>query len=178
MPPALALIDRLIDYAQLADRKYISMQLAILKSIIKYRRNDEWKNGFTQALHRVEEYDFIRIVSEQGAAVYPLLDAVRAEFSEDKNTSEWFDKLIDETHRMMIRYPVYLKTQMINRPVLSENAVKILKMQAEGLTLKKIAERLGITERTAKFHAQETYRKLGANNRTDAILAAKNLNII
>ncbi|MGN0678816.1 MAG: LuxR C-terminal-related transcriptional regulator, partial [Oscillospiraceae bacterium] len=176
--PALALIDRLNDYAQLADRKYISMQLAILKSIIKYRRNDEWKNDFTQALYRVKEYDFIRIVSEQGAAVYPLLDAVRAEFSEDKNTSEWFNKLIDETHRMMIRYPVYLKTQMINRPVLSENAVKILKLQAEGLTLKKIGERLGITERTVKFHAQETYRKLGANNRTDAILAAKNLNII
>lgn len=176
--PALALIDRLNDYAQLCDRKYISMQMEIFRSIIKYRKNDEWKSEFTAVLHKVKEYNFIRIISEHGGAVYPLLDAVRTEFSADRNTSEWYKKLLDETHRMMIRYPVYLKTQIVNCPVLSENAIKILRMQAEGLTLRAIGEKLGITERTAKFHAQETYRKLGANNRTDAILAAKNLNII
>lgn len=176
--PALGLIDRLNDYAQLCDRKYILMQLAIFKSIIKYRRNDEWKSEFSEVLHTIREYTFIRIVSEHGAAVYPLLDAVRAEFESDKDTAEWFRKLLDETHRMMLRYPVYLKTDMVRSATLSEKALAILKMQAEGLTLKKIGEKLGITERTVKFHAQETYRKLGVRNRTDAILAAKNLNII
>ena len=176
--PALALIDRLNDYAQLCDRKYILMQLAILKSIIKYRRNDEWKSEFTEALHTIKEYSFIRVVSEQGSAVYPLLDEVKDEFLSDKDTAEWFRKLLDETHRMLLRYPVYLKSNIVKSPTLSEKAIAILKMQAEGLTLKKIGEKLEITERTAKFHAQETYRKLGAKNRTEAILAAKNLNII
>ena len=176
--PALALIDRLSDYAELCDRKYISMELAIFKSIIKFRKKSAWQEEFTVALRKIKEYDFIRIVSEHGAAVYPLLDAVREEFSSDENTAEWFGKTLDETRKIALRYPVYLKTEIVNLPALSETAVNILKMQAEGMTLKQIGERLGITERTAKFHAQETYRKLGANSRTEAILAAKNLNII
>lgn len=176
--PALALIDRLSDYAQLCDRKYISMELAILKSIIKFRKKSDWKDDFTTALRKIKEYDFIRIVSEHGAAVYPLLDAVREGFLSDGKTAEWFGEMLDETRKIALRYPVYLKTEIVNLPALSETAVKILKMQAEGMTLKQIGERLGITERTAKFHAQETYRKLGVNSRTEAILAAKNLNII
>lgn len=176
--PALALIDRLSDYAGLCDRKYISMELAVLKSIIKFRKKAAWQEEFIAVLRKIKEYDFIRIVSEHGAAVYPLLDAVREEFLSDANTAEWFGKMIDETRKIALRYPVYLKTEIVNLPALSETAVKILKMQAEGMTLKQIGERLGITERTAKFHAQETYRKLGVNSRTEAILAAKNLNII
>ena len=176
--PALALIDRLSDYAELCDRKYISMELAVLKSIIKFRKKSDWKDEFTAALRKIREYDFIRIVSEYGAAVLPLLDAVREEFLSDAKTAGWFGKILDETRKIALRYPVYLKTEIANLPALSETAVKILGMQAEGMTLKQIGERLGITERTAKFHAQETYRKLGVNSRTEAILAAKNLNII
>ena len=176
--PALALIDRLSDYAEVCDRKYISMELAVLKSIIKYRKKDAWKDDFVSVLRRIREYDFIRIVSEHGVAVYPLLDAVREEFLNDSGTAEWFRKILDETSKVQLRYPVYLKTEIVSLPALSETAVNILRMQAEGLTLKQIGERLGITERTAKFHAQENYRKLGVNSRTAAILAAKNLNII
>ena len=175
---ALALIDRMLDYAEICDRKYISMEMSVIKAIIKFRRKDAWKDEFSAALRKIREYDFIRIVSEHGAAVYPLLDAVREEFLSDSGTAEWFGKMLEETRKISLRYPVYLKTEIANLPALSETAVKILKMQAEGMTLKQIGERLGITERTAKFHAQETYRKLGVNSRTEAILAAKNLNII
>ncbi|MGN0669147.1 MAG: LuxR C-terminal-related transcriptional regulator, partial [Oscillospiraceae bacterium] len=176
--PALALIDRMSDYAEICDRKYISMELAVLKSIIKFRKKSAWQEEFTAALRKIKEYDFIRIVTEHGAAVYPLLDAVREEFLSDEDTAEWFGEMLDEARKIALRYPVYLKTEIANLPALSETAVNILKMQAEGMTLKQIGERLGITERTAKFHAQETYRKLGVNSRTEAILAAKNLNII
>lgn len=176
--PALALIDRLSDYAELCDRKYISMELGVLKSIIKFRKKSAWQEEFIEVLRKIKEYDFIRIVSEHGAAVYPLLDAVREEFLSDEDTAEWFGKMLEETRKIALRYPVYLKTEIVNLPALSETAVNILKMQAEGMTLKQIGERLGITERTAKFHAQETYRKLGVNSRTKAILEAKNLNII
>lgn len=175
---ALALIDRLSDYAEICDRKYISMELAILKSIIKFRKKSDWKEEFSAVLRKISEYSFIRIVSEHGAAVYPLLDAVRDEFPEDGENGCFFGKILEETRRISLRYPVYMKTQIANLPSLSETAVNILKMQAEGITLKQIGERLGITERTAKFHAQETYRKLGVNSRTEAILAAKNMNII
>ncbi len=176
--PALALIDRMSDYAEICDRKYISMELAVFKSIIKFRKKAAWQEEFTAALRKIKEYDFIRIVSEHGAAVYPLLDTVREEFLSDGNTADWFGKMLDETRKIALCYPVYLKTEIANLPALSETAVNILKMQAEGMTLRQIGERLGITERTAKFHAQETYRKLGVNSRTEAILAAKNLNII
>lgn len=176
--PAIALIDRLSDYAELYGRNYISMELAVLRAIIIYRNNGAWRDDFAAALRKIAGYGFVRIVSEHGAAVYPLLDAVRGEFLADGGLAGWFEKTLNETRKISLRYPVYLKTKIADLPALSENAVKILGMQAEGLTLKQIGERLGITERTAKFHAQETYRKLGVSGRTEAILAAKNLNII
>ena len=95
--PALALIDRMSDYAEICDRKYISMELAVLKSIIKFRKKGAWQEEFSAALRKIKEYDFIRIVSEHGAAVYPLLDAVRGEFLSDGKTAEWFGKILDET---------------------------------------------------------------------------------
>jgi len=176
--PAVFLINRLMDYAEKCDRTYISMELSILLAIIKYRMHDEWKEEFISTLYKVKEYDFIRLITEFGSAVYPLLDEVRIIMSEDKKTAEWFGKLYDEAHRMVVRYPVYLKTEIINLPQLSDTQVKILKLLAEAMTVKQIAERIGLSDRNTKFHTLEIYKKLGVNSKTDAVLSAKNLGII
>ncbi len=45
----------------------------------------------------------------------------------------------------------------------------VLKMLAEGLVTKDIAERLGISEHTVKFHISSILDKLGASTRTEAV---------
>jgi DNA-binding NarL/FixJ family response regulator len=55
---------------------------------------------------------------------------------------------------------------------LTPREAEVLALLAEGLSNKSIAQRLGISERTAKFHVESILGKLGAENRSEAIVIA------
>jgi DNA-binding NarL/FixJ family response regulator len=55
---------------------------------------------------------------------------------------------------------------------LTPREVQVLELVAEGLPNKTIAERLGISDQTVKFHIASISGKLGAANRTDAVRRA------
>ena len=55
---------------------------------------------------------------------------------------------------------------------LTPREVEVLALLAEGLPNKAIAQRLGISERTAKFHVESILGKLGAESRSEAIVIA------
>jgi DNA-binding CsgD family transcriptional regulator len=55
---------------------------------------------------------------------------------------------------------------------LTPREIQVLELLAEGLPNKTIAERLGISDQTAKFHVASISGKLGAANRTDAVRRA------
>jgi len=55
---------------------------------------------------------------------------------------------------------------------LTSREVEVLALLAEGLSNKAIAERLGISDQTVKFHVAAICGKLGAANRTDAVRRA------
>jgi two-component system, NarL family, nitrate/nitrite response regulator NarL len=52
---------------------------------------------------------------------------------------------------------------------LTRRELDVLGLLAEGLSNKAIAERLGISDQTVKFHVAAVIAKLGATNRTDAV---------
>ena len=64
------------------------------------------------------------------------------------------------------------------RDRLTEREREALALLAEGLANRAIAERLGITERTVKFHVAEILARLGASNRAQAVAIAKARGII
>ena len=55
---------------------------------------------------------------------------------------------------------------------LTAREVEVLELLAEGLPNKAIAERLGISDQTVKFHVASITGKLGVANRTGAVRAA------
>ncbi len=55
---------------------------------------------------------------------------------------------------------------------LTPREVEVLALLAEALPNKVIAQRLGISERTAKFHVESILGKLGAESRSEAIVIA------
>ena len=63
--------------------------------------------------------------------------------------------------------------EMASKPALTAQETKVLALMAEGLVNKEIAHRLEITVETVKFHIKNAYRKLGANNRVQAVQRAR-----
>jgi ATP/maltotriose-dependent transcriptional regulator MalT len=88
--------------------------------------------------------------------------------------------LADETGRFRRRAPRY-GGQVASRSTDDDGAIEepltvreleVLELMAEGLTNKRIAERLHISDQTVKFHVAAISGKLGAVNRTDAVRRA------
>ena len=52
---------------------------------------------------------------------------------------------------------------------LTGRELEVLELVAEGLANKAIADRLGISDQTVKFHLAAILGKLGASNRTEAV---------
>ncbi len=61
---------------------------------------------------------------------------------------------------------------------LTPREVQVLELLAEGLPNKAIAQRLGISDQTVKFHVSSISGKLGAKNRTDAVRRAARRGLI
>jgi DNA-binding NarL/FixJ family response regulator len=68
-------------------------------------------------------------------------------------------------------YAAALAEEALQEP-LTPREIQVLELLAEGLPNKAIAERLGISDQTAKFHVASISGKLGAANRTDAVRRA------
>jgi DNA-binding NarL/FixJ family response regulator len=70
-----------------------------------------------------------------------------------------------------------LAPDLLRRPApaareLTPREAEALALLAEGLSNKEIARRLGVAERTAKFHVESILAKLGAESRAEAIVLA------
>ncbi|WP_225931242.1 helix-turn-helix domain-containing protein [Leptolyngbya sp. 7M] len=60
----------------------------------------------------------------------------------------------------------------IELPALSERECQVLKLVSSGKNNKAVAEALGIAESTVKFHINNILDKLGASDRTHAVMLA------
>ena len=176
---ALALLQRMLLYADYAHRTYIRLECRLLSAVILRRMGEPWKEDFVQTLKEIGEYHFMPILSEKGAAILPLLTEVKAAMCQSApQLGEWFAQVLEETTHMARLYPSFLKGTGVDVSAFSATALQVLRMQAAGYTAKEIAEQLHITQRTVKYHASENYRKLDAKNLVDAVQIAQTLHIL
>lgn len=172
---AMLLLDKMRFYAERMHRTYIEIEVMILTAITRYRLNrDGWQDILQEAVAKAEDYYFVRILTREGAALWELLKA---------GTVIWKNQLfreqvMRECERMAGFYPAYLKEKQEGNVVLTDKALKILRLQAEGLSVEKIAGQLGLSKAGVKYYNQETYKKLGVNNKTAAITEARNRRLI
>ncbi len=176
---AQALLEKLRYYAEKCKRTYVRMEVCLLSAVAKYRTGGEWKGEFLSVLKEACDYHFTRLVSEEGAAAQELFATVGKNFLEKEIADKaWLSRLMEETGKVAVRYPVYLKGQLAKVSDFCEAALSILRLQAEGKSVGKIAQELSMKEATVKYHAKENYRKLGVSGKADAVLAARNLGIL
>ena len=61
---------------------------------------------------------------------------------------------------------------------LTPREIEVLELVTEGLPNKAIADRLGISDQTVKFHLASILGKLGASNRTEAVRRAVRMGLV
>lgn len=63
-------------------------------------------------------------------------------------------------------------------PEMTPRELHVLKLVASGLSNKQVARRLGIGETTVRNHLSRAFKKLGAANRTEAVLNAMRMGLV
>ena len=177
---AQALLEKLRYYAEQTGRPYIHMEVGLLSAVAKERAGGSpWQEELAAVLQEAESYRFLRLISEEGAAVWPLLQKEKKALFEARGPdTDWLSRLFTETEEMARRYPLYLKKRTAAAADFSGTALTILRLQADGLSLNQIAEKLDMKPFSVSYHIQENYRKLNVSRKADALLQARSLGII
>jgi DNA-binding NarL/FixJ family response regulator len=116
-------------------------------------------------LERVREGPPVIVLAERGAAEgVPPIDGVHPSVTLDKNAS---------LGELSLAIREALGDRRADTDVvLTDRQREVLTLIAEGLDNAEIAERLGISQRTARAHVSDVLRRLHVTNRTQAAVAA------
>lgn len=174
-----ALLEKLRYYAEQTGRPYIRMETELLSAVTKERVGGPWQEELAAVLQEAESYRFLRLITEEGAAVWPLLQQEKKELQRGGTLDkDWLRQVLDEAAEVSRRYPLYLKKRAAAATDFSGTALTILRLQADGLSLNQIAEKLEMKPFSVSYHIQENYRKLNVTRKADALLAARSLGIL
>lgn len=172
---AMLLLDKMRFYAEKMYRNYILIEVMVLSAIARYRMgNDGWQDILQEAVTRAEDYHFVRILTKEGIAILELLNASKLTWHD----KEFKKQVLAECIQMAEFYPAYMKEKQEGNVILPDKALKILRLQAEGLSVEKIAKQLGLSKAGVKYYNQETYKKLGVNNKAAAVTEARNRRLL
>jgi len=123
------------------------------------------ESPLSSELERVREGPPVIVLVERGAAEdTPSMDGVHPGAILDKNASLGELSLAIREALEGRRADTYA--------VLTDRQREVLTLIAEGLDNAEIAERLGISQRTARAHVSDVLRRLHVTNRTQAAVAA------
>lgn len=86
--------------------------------------------------------------------------------------------LTQETPALEKKNPIYEANIVIEQEILSAREYEVLKLIAKGLSNKEIAETLFVSVNTIKSHVQKIFEKLDVQNRTQAIVKAREIKLI
>ena len=172
---ALLLLDKMNFYAEKMHRTYIAIEVKIFTAIAMYRTGKGgWQKMLQEAVAMAEDYHFVRILTREGAAIWELLKS---------GTVTWQDQafkkqVMEECEQMAGFYPAYLREKQEGNIILNDKALKILRLQAEGLSIEEIAGQLCLSKAGVKYYNKETYKKLGVNNKAAAVTEARNRRLL
>ncbi|MFI3326427.1 MAG: LuxR C-terminal-related transcriptional regulator [Clostridia bacterium] len=173
---ALCIIEYLLNYAKLYHRTYLQIQLSVLKSIILFRRNEDYEEILLSAVLMAQEYQLIRVLADNGTALLPIWKKMNWSNYKDIKT-----KFVNTVEKNLIEfdkfYPKYLEIPKTYGN-LTDREIEVLHLLAKGENNTQISKTLTISLGTAKFHVSNIIKKLESENRTVAVKIAQEQGII
>jgi LuxR family maltose regulon positive regulatory protein len=176
-------LQRLLKQAEAADLQRIVIQCLIGLALLHEARGSRALALHTLelAMELAEPEGYLQLFLDEGEALAGLLAAA----ADQGQQAAFAGKLLvlagaggqaGAAAQMATPEPGAPPTGDLN--ILSPREIEVLRLLAEGLTNKEIAQRLYISLRTVKYHTTNIFTKLNVDNRTQAVMKAGGLGII
>jgi len=156
------------------------IEFMLLKALVYYEMNNVNKacEYLAEALSQAERGGYVRLFLDGGEPVFNLLKRLqRQEYPGDSYRGKLLGAFRNEIgFQQWIQNDVAFNSEMI--VPLSEREIQVLTLILEGLSNQEIAERLVVAVSTVKTHINNIFDKMGVQNRTQAVIRAKELRLI
>jgi LuxR family maltose regulon positive regulatory protein len=158
-------LERLLAFAAQGRRTRRVVEILLLQTLLHHKRGDVAAAHRTleEALALTGSEPYLRTFLDEGPLVLQLVRAV----ADEKESGHTAERIITAAAR-----------QALLIDPLSPREREVLALIAEGLTNRAIAERLYISFNTVIWHVRNLYRKLGVNNRTQAVARGRDLGLL
>jgi LuxR family maltose regulon positive regulatory protein len=170
----LTIADQIIPQAEAGGRLGRVIELSLFKAIALQQmgEKDEALESFEKSLTLTEPEGYLRLFLEQGDIIITLLETaiaqgVRPEFAV----------------RILSAFPNHQDAVSAPKQVglidpLTGREMEVLNLICEGYSNQKIADAMVVSINTVKKHTSNIYAKLGVRNRAQAVLKAREINLI
>jgi LuxR family maltose regulon positive regulatory protein len=175
---AARLLDRLTTAAEEGGRTGSVIETLLLQSIVRRAPGDVRGalQPLTRALALAEPEGYLRVFVDEGRRMRDLLRHATARGIAGEYTRRLLSAF-DAPAPPPVAVPATASLPgAVN--ALTARELEVLRLIAAGLRNQEIADQLSISQATVKRHVANTYGKLGARHRTDALARAKELRVL
>jgi len=179
-------LERLLNAAEAGERVNSVIEILALQSLALQAQDATLRalDALERSLALAEPGGYVRTFLDEGAPMAKLLANIRKTYSGDGKTSSSRVRL-DYVDRLLAAFeqqpPLSQRTPPgVQPPIepLSEREVEVLRLVSAGLKNREIAKELFVVVGTVKAHINSIYRKLGTNNRVQAVSRARELKLL
>ena len=174
---AYTLLQSLINVLETNNRHMELCEVYMLLALSLYaeKHKKEAFDYFEKSLFIASERGFVRLLADEGEAMYQLSRNYRRERS-IKN--DFLTTVINASKEMALVYPQYLKKHKDGKPLLTKKEKEVLLLVADGRSNEEIADFLDNSVNTIKHHLKSIFIKLEVKNRAEAVEIAKKEKIL
>jgi LuxR family maltose regulon positive regulatory protein len=176
----LPLLERLLEAARSTGRHGDEIRYLILRTLAFHAQgdNNSAMSSLNLALVQAKPDGYVRIFVDEGEAMAALLaKAVSQEIVPDY-AAELLAAFPDEVRHAIDFDPELLFTPQLLVEPLSERELEVLRLMADGLKYKEIADKLVISVNTVRHHTRNIYGKLDVNSRAQSVARARDLGLL
>lgn len=131
-------------------------------------------NHMEKALQLAQRYRFDRLIADEGLRIYEVLKL----YQKTKGSTPYVERELELSKKVAMSHPHYLKSQLPEKPALTQTEMNVLRLLEAGHTNAEIARLTETTIDNAKFHCKKIFSKLEVSNRYQAVKRAIELGVL
>lgn len=168
------------DYHRVLDAAEAAVLLAVIMQMTGNKQ--EAYDILQKTLSDMEPYGYIRVFADEGKSILPILKKLvkkaDIESTTDVNKRVFLKKVYIAAYEQSKRYKGIATSIELKAIKLSRQQKHILEFLAKGYKNAEVVELTGLSINTVRYHTKMAYQKLNVNNVMDAVIKAKDLELI